>query len=98
MMDDSIVFGDDYVAFKRFVSNLLFDHGYHEYVDEQGRSHRHVKSGLLRMEMPEALSDENGLVGSMYERALKTCYTKACRYGLFGFFGSIADVMENFGR
>ena len=97
MLDDTIVYGDDYLAFKRLVSNLLFNHGYHEYVDEMGRNHRHVKAGILRMDMPRALEDENSLVGSMYDRVMKTCYGKVCSYGLFGFFGSIADVMENLG-
>ena len=57
VLDESIVYGDDYLAFKRLVSNLLFNHGYHEYVDEMGRNHRHVKSGILRMDMPRALED-----------------------------------------
>ena len=52
------------------------------------------RQGLLHMQKPTALDDENNFFARMYSEAADTCYALACQWHLGGLAKAILDMFE----
>lgn len=86
----------DKVAFFEMLETLLWDADEDaEVSNEDGRQMRlYRRRGLLRMQKPDMLRDEEGFAGRMYRNLQDACYTGFCNLGLGGLPTAFFDLFS----